>query len=196
MPTEVYTALLALLGVLIGYLADVLKTRIIVKGDTKNHISKARFDKEFEIYQELFEKNLKLVFDTRYIIKIMQNNKANNRDEIIDVKNYLTKLLDSLNEACFSTRKYAPFIEDSIYINFENITSISGYIYELTKLLCDNPKIDKYIMTSLIDYSTTPYTKKTAIQKIYELGNKIGQLSNETIIIIRNYLKSLDVKEK
>ena len=57
---------------LISYLASFTMLRLQVKNERGTHISKQRFDKEFEIYQELSEKNLTAVYDAGTVVPIVR----------------------------------------------------------------------------------------------------------------------------
>ena len=195
MPTEVYTALLALLGVLIGYLADVLKTRISVKGDTKNHISKARFDKEFEIYQELSEKNLSMAYDVGKItidIKMILNSNFN--EEVYSDTNFdknVEELCNHCNDADFSNKKYAPFIDKHIFEEYKQLYKKCDMAF------CHAKYIMQYRKTDITFWhQEKTYDKKSSAKTIISIQKEVSELSDKILDELRDYLKSLDVKEK
>ena len=78
----------------------------------KEHISKTRFDKEFEIYLELSQKNLTLVYDVGEMT-LTARAIAENSPEITEkeIEEIMEKTCNALNEADFSNKQYAPFID-------------------------------------------------------------------------------------
>ncbi len=195
MPIEVLTALLALLGVLIGFLVEVLKERISVRGDTKNHISKARFDKEFEIYQELSEKNLSMVYGVGDITVCSKMLLDTNFDEQtlkdIDFESKVTDLCTRCNDADFSNKKYAPFINKDIYENFKSLHKKCDEVFYFAKFITQNRT-----GTALYRHKENIYNKNESVEEIIKIQKEISTLTENILNALRNYLKLLDVKEK
>ncbi|MCM1567068.1 MAG: hypothetical protein NC238_14255 [Dehalobacter sp.] len=79
--------------------------------DKKTYISKTRFNKEFEIHQELSEKTITMVFNFAEIARTIQLNQEDDKEAISSV---WKAAVESYNEANRTTRKYAPFINEGI----------------------------------------------------------------------------------
>lgn len=85
------------------------------KNARKEYIIKASFDKEFEIIQELSERMVAMVFNFAELVRTIQYDQEDDRAVIEKV---WQAAVESYNEANRTTRKYAPFISESIYKSF------------------------------------------------------------------------------
>lgn len=85
--------------------------------DSKRYISQVRFDKEFEMYQDLSEKNLRMVYDIGQAVKIVRG-LYNNNDDIIK---HVQCLVNSLNDAEFTTKRYAAFIDEGLFSKYHEL---------------------------------------------------------------------------
>ena len=119
MDSEVYVGLFTLIGALLGFLVEFSIERLKVKLEKKIHISQARFDKEFEIYQELSEKGLSMVYSVGEIV-LNVNGLDISKEDVEQNKN---KTCNYLNEMEFSNKKYAPFISKDIYIKYKMLNN-------------------------------------------------------------------------
>jgi len=105
----------------------------------KEYVSKVKFDKEFEIYQELSEKNLSMVYAIgelyQFVIYILCINSLPEKDRKVDQEpmydpekrrkkaDFLhKKACSKLNRADFSNKKYAPFIKKKFMRSTKNCT--------------------------------------------------------------------------
>ena len=147
-----------------------------------NYVSKIRFEKEFSIYQELSEKFITMVIDTSQLFPCGIYYESENEKE--REKNYekLYKNIEqSYNETAKIINKYAIFIPEKWHKKFNEIRSEcylqARMFYELhfTKNL--TPESDKII-------------------DCYAKTNKINKSVKELVKDLREYLESLDVKEK
>ena len=72
MDINIIITLISMVITLISVLTSFTMSRLQVKNERGTHISKQRFDKEFEIYQELSEKNLTAVYDAGTVVPIVR----------------------------------------------------------------------------------------------------------------------------
>lgn len=184
--------------------------------DNKNYMSKTRFDKEFCIYQELSDKRLELVFATSGLTKLIGTSeeeiemisndlKKSGSKEEYSFKQLFDKAIVNYNISNSSNRKYAPFIEEDMYLevdklnrlcyrqavdcktyyntedSFADVTIIGSVPAEITK------PVEKFFSNK--DKKETLLDEITARQK--EISLKSDQLTKN----MRDYLKSLEVKE-
>ena len=193
MPTELLTCLLVLLGTLLGNLVSFAIQRMIIKGEKSNYISKVRFDKEFEIYQELSEKNLDMVYcciDIEFYYNNYIGFLPNMLSSESGIKEELDKYNSKINEADISNKKYAPFIDRKIYDYYNLLVKEAKNQHELLYLY---QLIDSW---GTIRFDNVELNKDEAVKKINENKQKISDLSDKILDELREYLKSLDVKEK
>ncbi len=111
MDTDVIVAIIsagsALLGTIIGLIGNRVIEFVKSKNERRVYISKARFDKEFLIYEELSEKNLSSVNLAGATVLIVKGEREYSDTE---KKDHLDKFCELLNAAEFANKKYAPFI--------------------------------------------------------------------------------------
>lgn len=85
------------------------------KLDSKNYISKARFDREFAMYQELAEKHMTMVYDMGAAVMITRGAKYPGYEKTSD---FVHLALKHLGEAEMMNKRYAPFISKEIFENY------------------------------------------------------------------------------
>ena len=149
----------------------------------KNYVSKVRFDKEFEIYQELLEKVLSMTEANYKLFPLLDKlpNDEEKRKEIYD-RRYKTAI-NSYNIACKSIKANSAFINERFYNLFT----------ELAKL-CLN-QIDDYE-----DFFVSPDFEHNRIMRDFDFGKQsiiADNIINKSQFIVselRKYLQSLDVK--
>jgi hypothetical protein len=164
--------------------------------DKKTYISKTRFDREFEIYQELSEKALTMMFDFAELIRTIRLDREDHKGMI---ENTLRKAVDSYNETNKATRKYAPFMSENMYIlfiqlgdkckkqldyyrlHYKDITSekISGSFGEVFEALTTD---------NILEYSKSETQEELKLNQ-REISELLDTLMNE----LRGYLWSLEV---
>jgi hypothetical protein len=156
--------------------------RYIANIDKKNYISKARFDKEFIIYQELSEKILDMVANNvRLFLRIDALPEAKDEQQKVFNERH-ENAVQSYNEANRTIYANAPFIPKEFY-----------------DLFCD---IKNKCHTQIIDYGifkldTMSDVMRTELRKEYHIcfnrTEEINSDMDKIISDVRNYLTSLDV---
>lgn len=153
--------------------------------DRKNYISKARFDKEFELYQILSEKQISLVYDCGEAV-ILTRGKYRN---ISDCEKDFEKFLDDYNEADICLKRYAPFISQEIFEKYRELDKLSIDLLKLSFVRFDSRNCTEFIFHNI------KYTMESSKAKIETMQKEISTLSDEITEFVREYLKSLDVLE-
>lgn len=153
--------------------------------DRKNYISKARFDKEFELYQILSEKQISLVYDCGEVV-ILTRGKYRN---ISDCEKDFVKFLDDYNEADICLKRYAPFISQEIFEKYRELDKLSIYLLKLSYVRFDSRNCTGFIFHNI------EYTMESSKEKIETMQKEISTLSDEITEFVREYLNSLDVLE-
>ena len=161
----------------------------------KEHISKTRFDKEFEIYLELSQKNLTLVYDVGEMT-LTARAIAENSPEITEkeIEEIMEKTCNALNEADFSNKQYAPFIDKDVYEDYHKLSELGEEIFQLFKRYTS--KDPDFQSEFVFTYHGEEYrSKQDFLNAINCKQKQLSKLSDEILDRLRNYLKSLDVKE-
>ena len=171
----------------------------------KEYVSKVKFDKEFEIYQELSEKNLSMVYAIgelyQFVIYILCINSLPEKDRKVDQEpmydpekrrkkaDFLhKKACSKLNRADFSNKKYAPFIKKEIYEKYKELYVIAKHIFTLFGYWKDDNNVNLSITISGKKYNG----KKDFEEDIISKQKELSDLSNRILDQLRNYLEKLD----
>ena len=161
----------------------------------KEHISQARFDKEFEIYQELSEKNLTMVYVMGEIARaakgLFYNSSDFSDEEIEEIKN---RACNNLNDADFSNKKFAPFIDKDIYEQYHRLTKLGNKLFRLFIHFTGDNRVFE-IGGSLVLFDVKYHSKEELLNDIISNQQELSNLSDRILDEIRDYLKTLDVKE-
>lgn len=181
--THIFTFAGSFLGVAVGYLVSFSLARQNAKNDRANYISQTRFDKEFEIYQELSEKNLTAVYDAGLTVMIVRGMYDNDENKINE---HLEKFCNELNDAEFQNKRYAAFIDKDIYQKYKKLEEMVSEIFHLFGFWAQ--KSD-----GQYTYKGTSYTKESAKSKIEDIQKEVSKLSDEILDNLRKYLQKLDV---
>lgn len=186
MDTAIYVGLFSLFGMLMGFLVEFSIERLRVKLEKKTHVSKTRFDKEFEIYQELSEKGLSLVYSVGEIV-LSVNGFENTPKKLEENKN---NTCNYLNEMEFSCKKYAPFISKDVYEKYKKLVELTTQIFRLYVYWTDNDD-NLRIKIHGVQYNG----KEEMKDSIISLQKELSSISDEILDYVREYLNSLEVKE-
>lgn len=156
--------------------------------ERKNYISQARFDKEFELYQDLSEKQITLVYDVGESVMFIRGMYA---DETNDAQNFMKRFTKDINEAQQSLKKYGAFISKEIFEQYGKLDEMCSDVYKLSLYIYKAEFEWKIPMG--FNHKGTSYNTDLAKQEIENLQKKVSDLSNQIIDQIREYLHSLDV---
>lgn len=190
----------AMLGAFLAFLTEYLIESHKSRRERKNHISKTRFDKEFEIYQELSEKNLTMIYDAGEAVYNTRVKESYERGTLIVVGNDQNDILDDINEhidtfvlhynqAEFLNKRYAPFINKRIFDAYNQLVRYSEKILTLYRYYI------RYENNTNFTYQQKSYDKESAKVEIEQVQKELSKLSEQTLDDVRNYLRKLDVKE-
>ena len=156
--------------------------------ENKKYISKARFDREFSMYQDLCEKNITMVYDMGAAVVLTRGGQHPNVNSVHDFVNLAAQHID---DAEITNKRYAPFIAKDI---FESYKELGKQAYSIISLLdlWDMFETKNY---TTINYNGKAYTKNTAKNEIEDRQKIISKLSDDTLDKLRDYLSSLDTLE-
>lgn len=152
--------------------------------DRKNYISKTRFDKEFEIYQVLSEKQISLVYDCGKSV-ILARGKYENTDEC---EQFFEQFNTHINDADVYLKRYAPFISQQIFEKYRVLDRKATKLLKLSivRFQCREVKGGFKI-------NDEKYTLESSKKIIETMQKEISNLSDDIIEYVRKYLNSLDV---
>ena len=151
--------------------------------ENKNYISNVRFDREFEMYQELSEKNITLVYDIGEAVLILR---GLYKEEPARIDKHIDKLCISLNNAELTTKKYAAFIDEDLFYKFHELQ-------EQAKDICMLFNFWNMNTDGVLNLKKERYTRKTAKEAIETKQKVLSNLSDAIIKDMRNYLNHLVV---
>lgn len=154
------------------------------QNDRKNYISKVRFDKEFEMYQELSEKNLTMVYsigETVYVIRGLLT-------EPEEIDRHKEKVRNAIYSAELITKRYAPFIDENIFDQYHELQNQATTIFSLFKFWCRNDN-------SIFKTKGVRYNREDAYKAIEEKQKAFSDLSDSIIREMRDYLNSLTIED-
>lgn len=152
--------------------------------DRRNYISKTRFEKEFEIYQILSEKQIALVYDCGASV-IHTRGKYQN---ISECQAFFEQFSEHLNDADICLKRYAPFISQQIFEKYRTLDRMATQLLKIAfiRFECRNEN-DGFV------FSGQKYTLQSSQETIETMQARISALSDEITEYVREYLSSLDV---
>lgn len=153
--------------------------------ENKKYISNVRFDREFEMYQELSEKNLTMVYNIGESVFVVRGLYDDNPSRILK---HLEKVYESLNIAEFTTKKYAAFIDEELFDKFQELQKQTKIICKLFNFWCTGDN-------AIYSLQNEKYTRETAKNAIEEKQKTLSNLSDSIIKDMRNYLDNLTILE-
>ncbi len=106
-------------------------------------------------------------------------------DEIAEHKE---KVCKAINSAEFTTKRYAPFIDEKLFSMYSELQKQAVSIFSLFKFWCRNDN------SNFVTGGVT-YNRDTAYAAIEEKQKVLSELSDNIIREMRNYLNSLTIVE-
>lgn len=172
---------------LISSLATFGLSIFLLKKKTKyekgSYRAKLKFDKEFEIYQELSEKNLTAVYDVGTAVFVVNGQYKDDHQKEIE---HLEKLLNSLNDAEFSNKKYAPFINKEIFQEYKSLEVKMKDVYYIFRFWVYNNE-------GILRYKGHSYSANKGCKEYIETTQKeISALSDKILDDVRTYLNKTE----
>lgn len=156
--------------------------------DRKVYISKARFDKEFAMYQELSEAHMTMVYDMGAAVILSRGGKHPNYDTVTD---FIHDALEHIDSAEMMNKRYAPFISKDIFERYKELGERSYQIISRLDLWYDM-KAHGYLD---VKFNGENYTQERTKAEIEERQKELSRLSDDTLDFIREYLSRLDSLE-
>lgn len=156
--------------------------------ESKTYISKARFDREFSMYQELCEKNITMVYDMGAAVMITRGAEYPN---VKSTHEFVHLALQHIDDADMTNKRYAPFIAKEIFESYKELEKQALSIISLLDLW---DRLEKESYTTVI-YNGKKYTNMKAKNEIEEKQKVLSRFSDDILDKLRNYLSNLDALE-
>lgn len=158
--------------------------------DNKNYISKAKFDKEFEIYQSICAETIEAVFESANIVILLRANAP-----LEDFSKQKMVVAEKYNIANKSLVKYAPFMDSQIYTGYRDIFKLFRQLLNLCQCYSETRENGCTEFSFNNQEGIQHFTLAGSKEKIIELRKQISDKSDSILIDLRNYLSSRDVLE-
>lgn len=152
--------------------------------DRKNYISKTRFDKEFETYQVLSEKQISLVYDCGESVIRTRGNYENSEE----CEEFFEQFSVHLNDADICLKRYAPFISKQIFEKYRTLDRKATQLLKLSFV-----RFQARDKGGNFNFNGQQYTRESSLRIIETMQKEISTLSDDIIEYVREYLNSLDV---
>jgi hypothetical protein len=165
----------AILGWFGKIFTDSCIEKLKLNNEKVKHISKAQFDYEFKIYQELSEASFQLIYDTSVLFPLIDSIPIDEEQKNNLFRERYTNVNTSLVDFQNSVQKYAPFIPQDLYDIFWNFKKSASDIFI---------GYETYVIE---DIKRGNYPEKILTPKIYtEYREKTQGLSEEHSSLIKN----------
>jgi hypothetical protein len=152
------------------------------KLEHKNYISKTRFDAEFDIYKQLSQATLHMVFENSELFPDAEYLPKETEKQIDILEQKAKSAIDAYNAALRAIRQHAPFISAAMYQKF---LDISQKCYQ---------QIDNFGAFRLSrDKEETVRAHQEAYMNCFRRTREISDDLNALIVDLRTYLEKLDV---
>lgn len=152
--------------------------------DKKSYISKTRFDKEFQIYQELCKSILDLTFTTYNLFPTgLQYEPYDDNEKEELYRNRYNKACEAFNTANMTLMSNAAFISKEIYEQFKSLRDLCNTQIFMYPRYGDMGPRQKQVSESL----------ENGAHECYRRTETIANSQTELIEKIRNYLSTLEV---
>ena len=156
--------------------------------ENKTYISKARFNREFSMYQDLCEKNITMVYDMGTAVMITRGAKY---PGVSSTQEFIHLAAQHIDNADMLNKRYASFIAKEI---FESYKELSEQAFSIISLLDLWDRFQTENHTTL-NYNGTDCEKEKAKDEIEAKQKTISKLSDDILDKLRDYLSSLDTLE-
>ena len=183
-------AIIALIASIIVSNKEIKKikeeSKLRYQSEKKLYISKTRFDLEISIYKELSEKFLEMIYKVAMLFpRGIYQESANFEEKIENRKANHSRAIKTFLDAHQALMKYAPFIPEMFYEEFNKIL-------ELCKI-----QINLY-PEFMLQKQDRDYGKELLKEErdCWKRTETIMTQSDDLTKKLREYLNSLDVKEK
>ena len=176
----IIAGLIGVVGIVIGVVANSRVERLKYSLEKKNYISKARFDKEFEIYDKICEALVPAV-DACCDLFLEEGSVPKNADDRRNLQNEAKNIHEKLFRMVLSK---APFISEDLYNDFVSIGGLCDSRLDMP-FDRDPPKNDhEKIRMDREDHNMMKKRNDEIFEKCDAIFKKM-----------RKYLKSLETKE-
>lgn len=173
------TALVSILGIIGNCIIEYNR----LKHDRRRHISTVRFNREFEIYQQLCEKHLTMVYDVGAAVMITRG--AHLPDGCDTFKDFCTLAATHVNDADIENKRSAPFISKEIFDEYKSLEQIAFSaiaMFDMWRRFDDEGIVSA-------KYKDKILTKELACKELEEQQKEVSRCSDLILEIIRKHLE-------
>lgn len=170
---------------------DVELAAIKASNDKAVYITKSQYDKEFEIYMNIWECFIELRFATERLYPEGVENSPTDDDAL---KKFNDKKMDDFSKAydkfIVLIRKFGPFYKKEFYDEFEEIREICYKVFRIFKRY----NFDKYNNTTYTLVKDTMNITPKESDYVYDESHKLIKENHDYMLeVIREYLLNLQV---
>ena len=184
MESEIIVGLFTLFGTLLGFLTNYGIERVKTKLDKQNYVSKARFDAEFQLYQELCSEYSEMVNSVNELVPCEEVFPFQTQKE---EKEFEVKWGKQLSQNNKSVRKILnsniPFTKKEIYSSFYEILQLS------------EQQLEAFLSRFDINTGNWIEGKEEISIEDRERTNDLNDKYQKTCEKIYDYLRTIDVLE-
>lgn len=155
------------------------------KNERKAHIATARFNREFDMYQNLCEKHLTMVYDVGTAVMIARG--AGLPERVQSNYEFVHLAAGHIDEAEMENKRDAPFISKEI---FEDYKALGVKTYQAISMFDLWSRFDD-MDCSILKYNNEQYTKKQALEELEKRQKEVSRCSDLILDIIRKHLEAL-----
>ena len=149
--------------------------------EKKVYVSKAKFDREFAMYQELSSKALSLVYKIgEIVLRVKLNDKEKTYEQL------LQEVTDLDNDAEFCNKKFGAFISEELFEKYKDLYKECHEFERMFGVWSVNLQTPMMIVNGV--YMTGEELKAAFIEKQKVISNKSDQLLKD----LRQYINSLE----
>lgn len=152
-------------------------TAIKVKQDSILFMTNKQYEKEYEIYLELFEKLAEMILCVNSLFPTVTELPANEKERLQHYEKLYKPCNDAYNELLTAQKKYGPFYQKNVR---EKLEEVLGLCFRQMRYF-RHTKLSKKIENPDSIYIFTQN----------QFPSEMGRLENEIEIEVRKYLKKL-----
>ena len=188
MTDTVVIAIIGVIGTLLGSGLGMFGNKVLENSRARNerqlYIGRARFNREFDMYQDLCEKHLTMVYDIGTAVMITRGSSL---PEGVETNHDFVMLsAQHIDDADMQNKRCAPFISKEIFEKYKELGKSAYSAISLFDLWC---RFDE-TGARCIKYNQKDYTKDNARIELEEKQKELSHCSDLILEKIRNHLNA------
>ena len=187
MTDVVLVAIVGVLGTVAATVSSTIGNSIIESKKAKNerqmHIATSRFNREFDMYQQLCEKHLTMVYDVGTAVMLTRvaviPGSTNSNKDLVQLS------ARHIDEADRENKRSAPFISKEIFEDYKELGNKTYKAISMFDLWCKFDCMEYHVLK----YNGEEYTKEKAEIELEERQKEVSQYSDMILEKLRKYLE-------